>query len=117
VIESLRRRAGRFGLDIVLVNIWEGGVHLDEAAAYRERWGIEGTLLIDDTAAYARALGVRGVPTNVLIDDAGRVQAVGVSSADELLRAAERLEPRLRETGRDTEHPADAAPTPRDFVI
>jgi hypothetical protein len=96
LIEQLRRRASRFGLDVVLVNVWEGGVADQELPAYCERWGIEGTVLVDENAVYARALGVRGVPTNVLVDDTGTVRDVGSSCSRELLDAAVALEPRLR---------------------
>lgn len=96
MVESLRRRADQFGLDIVLVNIWEGSGAAEEAAGYCQRWGIEGTVLLDETAAYARALGIRGVPTNVFVDDFALVQAVGATTSEDLLREAARLEPALR---------------------
>ena len=97
MIESLRRRAGRFGLDVVLVNIWEGTGAAEEAAGYCQRWGIGGSVLLDETGEYARALGIRGVPTNVFIDAAGIVRAVGATTSEELLDEAARLEPGLRE--------------------
>jgi hypothetical protein len=99
VIESLRRRASRFGLDLLLVNIWEGTGAADEALGYCQRWGIEGTLLLDETAEFARAVGIRGVPTNVFIDASGVVRAVGASTSEDLFEEACRLEPRLRELG------------------
>jgi hypothetical protein len=95
VIESLRRRASRFGLDVVLVNIWEGTGAAEEAGGYCQRWGIGGAVLLDETAAYARRLGVRGVPTNVFVDASGMVRAVGATTSEELLEEAVRLEPRL----------------------
>jgi hypothetical protein len=95
VVESLRRRASQFGLDIVLVNIWEGQGAVEEASGYCQRWDIQGSVLLDETADYARTLGVRGVPTNVFVDDRGIVQAVGATNQKELVREAVRLEPRL----------------------
>ncbi|HET9721095.1 MAG TPA: hypothetical protein VFP55_13525 [Solirubrobacteraceae bacterium] len=95
MIESLRCRAGRFGLDIILVDVWEGAGAAEEAAGYCSRWGLEGTVLLDETAEYARQLGVRGVPTNVFVDQAGVVRAFGASTFDDLLNEACRLEPRL----------------------
>jgi predicted DsbA family dithiol-disulfide isomerase len=92
----LRRRADQFGLDIVLVDIWEGAGAAEEAAAYCERWGIAGTVLLDETAAYARSLDIRGVPTNVFVDHDAVVRAVGATTSEDLFREAERLEPRLR---------------------
>jgi protein-disulfide isomerase len=52
-----------------------------------EMWGLKGTVLLDDTGAYARSLGVRGVPTNIVVDADGTVRAFGVSRLDELDRA------------------------------
>lgn len=95
MVESLRRRAGRFGLDIILVNVWEGADAAEEAARYCEIWGIDGTVLLDQDASYARALGVRGVPTNVFVDGGGTVRHVGASTSDALLREAARLVPEL----------------------
>lgn len=96
------------------MNIWEGGVARQEVPGYCERWGIEGTVLLDETAAYARTLGIRGVPTNVVVDAAGVVTGVGVSTSDELLRAACRLEPRLAED--DAATAPGANHMPRDFA-
>ena len=47
-------------------------------------WGLKGTILLDETGDYARRLGVRGVPTNVVVDADGTVRAFGVSRLDEL---------------------------------
>lgn len=101
MVESLRRCASRFGLDVLLVNIWEGVGAADEAAAYCQRWGIEATVLLDETATYARALGIRGVPTNVFVDASGLVSAVGATTSEELVRAACQLEPKLLEVAPD----------------
>ena len=112
MVESLRRRAGRFGLDIVLVNVWEGAGAAEEAAAYCERWSLGGTVLLDDTGAYARALGIRGVPTNVFVDATGVVRHVGATTSDELLREAARLAPGLAGVTRES---LAADLMPRDF--
>jgi protein-disulfide isomerase len=50
-------------------------------------WGLEGTVLLDETGEYARSLGVRGVPTNLVVDADGTVRAFGVSRLDELRQA------------------------------
>jgi hypothetical protein len=57
---------------------------------YCELWGVEGTVLLDD-GAYAKLLGVRGVPTNVLVDSTGTVRAVGLGNPDELHAAVDEL--------------------------
>ena len=89
------------------MDVWEGTEAEREAATYCQMWGIEATVLLDETAAYARQLGVRGVPTNVFVDERGIVQHVGASTPEELLHQAERLAPELR--GAD-EDPGDNAP-------
>jgi hypothetical protein len=101
VVETLRRRASQFGLDIVLVNIWEGAGAAEEARDYCLRWGIEATVLLDESAEYARALGIRGVPTNVFVDTSGIIQAIGATTTEELLHHAARLEPQLAGAGED----------------
>jgi translation initiation factor 2B subunit (eIF-2B alpha/beta/delta family) len=100
------------------VNVWEGEpeVARREAAAYVERWGIEGTVLLDDTGAYARRVGVRGVPTNVYVDDGGLVRAVGATTAEAMLEQAARLEPRLAGGGSPRGARSAPAPLPRDFA-
>lgn len=77
------------------MNVWEGAEAAHEAARYCEIWGIEATVVIDEDGSYARALGVRGVPTNVFVDDRGVVRHVGATTSDELLREAGRLIPEL----------------------
>jgi hypothetical protein len=47
-------------------------------------WGLKGTILLDETGEYARALGVRGVPANLVVDENGIVRAFGVSRLEEL---------------------------------
>jgi len=54
-------------------------------------WGLEGTVLLDETAEYARSLGVRGVPTNVVVDVGAIVRAFGVSRLDELDQAIDSM--------------------------
>lgn len=54
-------------------------------------WGLKGTILVDETADYARSLGVRGVPTNVVVDADGTVRAFGVSRLDELHSAIDSM--------------------------
>jgi len=54
-------------------------------------WGIDGTVLVDETGDYARALQIRGVPTNVFIDEDGTVTAVGGVTPVELETQIRRL--------------------------
>lgn len=79
--------------------MWEGTDAAAQAAGYCARWSLEGTVLLDETADYARSLGVRGVPTNVFVDQTGIVRTVGASTFDDLLAAACQLEPRLEDDG------------------
>lgn len=76
---------------MVLIDIWEGTDPRPEVERFCEMWGIEGPILVDETAEYARRLGIRGVPTNVLVDERGIVRDVGLVRLDELDAAVERL--------------------------
>ena len=69
---------------MILIDLWEGDNASRRATAYCELWGVEGTVLLDESGAYADLLGVRGVPTNVLVDETGTVRAFGVGNPDEL---------------------------------
>ena len=95
MLEALRRASDRFGLDIILVSVWEGADAAIEARQYCEMWGLQATVLLDETAAYARSLGVRGVPTDVFVDEGGMVRAVGATGPQELLHQAAQLAPGL----------------------
>lgn len=81
------REESRSGLEIVLVDIWEGTDPRPEVERFCDMWGIKGPILLDPTGEYARLLGVRGVPTNVVVDADGTVRAFGVARLDELERA------------------------------
>jgi hypothetical protein len=91
VIEELRRRTARSGLDIVAVDVWEGGNAAEEAGDFCDIWDVTGTVLLDEDGEYARALGVRGVPTNVFVDADGTVTAVGAVRPEELYAETRRL--------------------------
>lgn len=72
---------------MIHIDIWEGSDPRPEVERFCEMWGLEGTVLLDETGDYARSLGVRGVPTNLVVDADGTVRAFGVSRIDELERA------------------------------
>ena len=76
---------------MVLVNIWEGTDPRPEIARFRELWDFGGTILMDETAAFAEQLGVRGVPTNVVVDSDGTIRAFGAARLDELEQAIDEL--------------------------
>ena len=69
---------------MILISLWEGDDALQKVQDYCELWGVEGTVLLDESGQYADLLGVRGVPTNVLVDSTGTVQAFGAGNPDEL---------------------------------
>ncbi|MGH9068125.1 MAG: hypothetical protein ACRD0J_11660, partial [Acidimicrobiales bacterium] len=71
VIEDLRRRASRFGLEIILVNVWEGADARAEVLRFCELWDVPGSVLLDERSELAHKLMVRGVPTNVFVDRDG----------------------------------------------
>ena len=76
---------------MILVDVWEGSDPRPEVERFAELWGIGGTILLDETAEYARSLGIRGVPTHVLVDGNGIVRDVGLVEVDELHRAVDAL--------------------------
>jgi hypothetical protein len=69
---------------VIHIDIWEGSDPKPEVERFCEMWGLKGTVLLDETGEYARSLGVRGVPTNLVVDAAGIVRDFGVSRLDEL---------------------------------
>ena len=76
---------------MILIDVWEGGDARKRAQDYCELWGIEGTVLVDEAGEYAKLLGVRGVPTNVLVDSTGTVRAFGAGNPDDLNAAVDEL--------------------------
>jgi hypothetical protein len=69
---------------VILISVWEGAETRANVAAYCDLWDLQGTVLLDESGAYARLLGVRGVPTNVLVDGSGVVRAFGLSNPEAL---------------------------------
>jgi hypothetical protein len=74
-----------------MINIWESVDAAAEARGFAAVWGLEGTILLDETGEYAARLGIRGVPSNVVVDSAGLVRAVGVTTPGELHDAVNSL--------------------------
>ena len=78
------RERDRSDLDVIHIDIWEGTDPAPEVERFVEMWGLKGTVLLDQTGGYARSLGVRCVPTNIVVDYGGIVRAFGVTRLDEL---------------------------------
>ena len=76
---------------MILIDIWEGTDPKPDVDRFCEMWGVDSTILLDETAEYAAALGIRGVPTNVLVDADGTIVDVGLVRLDELEAAIDRL--------------------------
>jgi hypothetical protein len=76
---------------VILIDIWEGTDPRPEVERFCEMWGIKGPILLDESADYARELGVRGVPTNVLVDENGIIRGFGLVRLDELEAAVAEL--------------------------
>ena len=85
------REGARSGLEVVLVDIWEGTEPRPEVERFCEMWGIKGPILLDPNAELATTLGVRGVPTNVVVDSDGTVRAFGAARLEELEQAIDEL--------------------------
>ena len=76
------------------MDIWEGTEPRPEVERFCEMWGIKGPILLDPRGELATSLGVRGVPTNVVVDSDGVVREFGAARLDELERAIESLHTR-----------------------
>ena len=76
---------------MILVDVYEGTDPKPEVERFCEMWGVEGTILLDETAEYARSLGVRGVPTNILVDSDGTIVGFGLVELGELYAAVDKL--------------------------
>lgn len=84
MLEALRRRTGQFGLDVVMINVWEHHEAATEARQFCQVHGLSGTVLLDETAEYLGRLKVRGVPFNFLIDESGVVRAAGITHPSDI---------------------------------
>ena len=73
------------------MDIWEGTEPRPEVERFCEMWGIKGPILLDPAAELATTLGVRGVPTNVVVDSDGTIRAFGAARLDELEQAIDGL--------------------------
>lgn len=73
------------------MDVWEGTGAYTEARTFCELWGIEGTVLVDEAGELVERLGIRGVPTNILVDADGTVTTVGASTPGELEAAVREL--------------------------
>lgn len=78
----MRNRAGRFGLDVVMMNVWEHVAARDEAVRFADIYGLTAPLTVDD-GGYMKSLGLSGVPMNVLVDETGVVRGVGFTTPEE----------------------------------
>jgi hypothetical protein len=85
------REEARSGPEVVLVDIWEGTEPRPEVERFCEMWGIKGPILLDPGLELAGALGVRGVPTNVVVDSDGTIRAFGAARLEELEQAIDDL--------------------------
>ncbi len=74
-----------------MVDVWEGKGAFREARTFCELWGVQGTVLVDEAGDLVEQLGIRGVPTNVLVDVDGTVAAVGASTPRDLEAAIREL--------------------------
>ncbi len=76
---------------MILLNVWEGVDPFTEARQFCELWGVDGPVLVDVHGAFTDQLGIRGVPTNILVDEDGTVTCVGASTPQALEAAVRRL--------------------------
>lgn len=74
-----------------MVNVWESVDAVSEARRFSDLYGVQGAVLVDERGGYAAAVGLRGVPCNVLVGADGVVQDVGASTPAELHAAVSAL--------------------------
>ena len=74
-----------------MVDVWEGVGAFGEARTFCKLWGVEGAVLVDEHGELVDQLGIRGVPTNILVDADGTITCVGASTPRELEAAVREL--------------------------
>jgi hypothetical protein len=67
-----------------MVNVWEHVNARQEAQNFCKVHKIQGPVLIDAAGDYIEKLGLRGVPINLFVDKKGIVQAVGMTTPEEV---------------------------------
>lgn len=68
-----------------MINVWEHLKATEEAQHFCSVHKLEGpTVLIDTEAEYMTRLGLMGVPINIVVNKKGIVQAVGMTTPDEV---------------------------------
>lgn len=89
ILASLHRRYAERGLQVVGVNVDEGGPAL--VPDFRRRFGLDYVMVYDVQGQASRAFHVTGLPTLVLVDKNGevRLRHSGTASEEELARAIE----------------------------
>jgi hypothetical protein len=83
-LEEVARRAKSYGLEVVMINVWEHLKATEEAQHFCSVHKLNGPVLIDTEAEYMTRLGLKGVPINIVVNKKGIVQAVGVTTPDEV---------------------------------
>ena len=83
-MEEVGRRAKAYGLEIVMINVWEHVKAQDEAQHFCSVHKLDNTVLLDEEAEYMTRCGLRGVPVNIVVNKKGIVQAVGMTTPDEV---------------------------------
>ena len=73
------------------MNVWEGVGAFKEARDFCQLWGVGGSVLVDERGELVERLGIRGVPTNVLVDTDGTITCIGASTPRDLEAAVRRL--------------------------
>ena len=85
LLEEVRKRAEKYGLEIVMVNVWEHVDPRQEALHFCKIHNIQGRRSCSTRpASTSRKLGIRGVPAQRRGRQEGIVRAVGVTTPDEV---------------------------------
>jgi hypothetical protein len=75
-----------------MINVWEHLKAKEEAQHFCSVHKLEGpVVLLDTEAEYMKRLGLHGVPINIVVNKKGIIQAVGMTTPDEVRATLTRL--------------------------
>jgi peroxiredoxin len=75
---------------VIGIDVWEHRDQVAHVKDYRLRHHLTYPLLLDQNEQYASQFDLQGIPTNVLVDPFGRIQAIGGTTPDELKKLLKR---------------------------
>jgi hypothetical protein len=71
-------------LEVVMINVWEHLKAQEEAQHFCSIHKLQCPVLLDTEGEYMTRLGLHGVPINIVVNKKGIVQAVGMTTPNEV---------------------------------